>query len=172
MKKLFFIVALTAASFSGFAQDKSAETKKLNFSVGVEAQLPIGDFADVNGFGIGGTVQADYRVADQIDLTLNAGYITFSGKTLTVAGFSIKNDALGLIPVLAGAKYHFSDNIYASAQLGLSFASGSGRSGSNFTYAPGIGFKFSKIDVLAKYTGISATGGSLNTVGVRAAYTF
>ncbi|HAN66307.1 MAG TPA: hypothetical protein DCQ34_08625 [Chitinophagaceae bacterium] len=171
MKKLFFIVALTTASFAGFAQDKSAETKKLNFSVGVEAQLPIGDFADGYGFGIGGTVQADYRVADQIDLTLNAGYITFSGKTIDLGVISFKNDALGLIPVLAGAKYHFSDNIYASAQLGLSFASGSG-SGSNFTYAPGIGFKFSKIDVLAKYTGISATGGSLNTVGVRAAYTF
>lgn len=171
MKKVFLIAALAAVSFSGFAQDKT-EAKNLTFSVGLEAAIPFGDFADSYSFGIGGSVQGDYKVADQVAITLNAGYITYAGKSFDLGqGISFKPKALGLIPVLAGVKYHFSDNIYASAQAGLSFASGSG-SGSNFTYAPGVGFKFSQFDILAKFTGISATGGSLNSFGLRAAYNF
>lgn len=171
MKKVLLIAALTAVSFAGFAQDEKGATKKFGFSVGVEAALPMGDFGDSYGFGIGGTVQADYNVNDKFALTLNTGYITYSGKTIDLGIISIKNDALGLIPVLAGAKYSFSENVYGSAQLGVSIASGSG-SGSNFTYAPGVGVKFSNFDVLVKYTGISATGGSLNSIGLRAAYNF
>ena len=130
------------------------------------------DFGDSYGFGIGGTVQADYNVKWQ---SLHWPWTLVTSLTLVKpsiwVSFSIKNDALGLIPVLAGAKYSFSENVYGSAQLGVSIASGSG-SGSNFTYAPGVGVKFSNFDVLVKYTGISATGGSLNAIGLRAAYNF
>ena len=62
--------------------------------------------------------------------------------------------------------------MYGSGQLGISFSTESG-GGSLFTYAPGIGFKVSKnFDILAKYTGMSKNGNSLNEVGVRLAYGF
>lgn len=179
MKKVFFIVALTAASFAGFAQDDKAASKPLSFSIGLEASLPFGDFADRYSFGIGGSAQADYKVADDLAITLNAGYISYSGKdqSITIPGLPTinnKNEALGLVPVLAGAKYWFSPNIYGSGQLGLSFATGKGNSGSNFTYAPGVGFQFSQFDILVKYVGISGSNGgsALNAVGLRAAYNF
>lgn len=164
MKKLFFIAALTAASFGVQAQD----TSPLKFSLGVEAALPIGDFADVSSFGIGGTVQADYMAAESLALTLNAGYISFSGKTI----LGQKLDASGFIPVLAGIKYYFTPQLYGSGQLGVTFGDEKG-AGSIFTYAPGLGYKFSEnFDGLIKYTGYSQSGGSISTVGVRLAYTF
>jgi hypothetical protein len=185
MKKLLFIAALTAASFTGFAQDEKEADKKLSFSIGLEAALPFGDFGDFSSFGIGGSAQGDYKVSPELAITLNAGYISYSAKTVsTIIGFDpvtfapiygdVKGDALGMVPVLAGIKYWFSSMIYGSGQLGLSFATGNGASGSNFTYAPGIGFQFSKFDVLLKYTGISSSGGgsSLSAVGLRAAYNF
>ncbi len=164
MKKLFFIVAVSAASFAVQAQD----TKPLKFSIGVEAALPVGDFADVSSFGIGGSVQADYSVAEKLALTLNAGYISFSGKTIN----GIKLDAGGFIPVLAGFKYDLTDQLYGSAQLGATFGDQK-NSETLFTYAPGLGYRFSEnFDALLKYTGFSAKGIDLSAVGLRVAYTF
>ncbi|HPH83865.1 MAG TPA: hypothetical protein PLC48_00345 [Ferruginibacter sp.] len=184
MKKVFFIVALTAASFAGFAQSEKEASKPLSFSVGVEAALPIGDFGDAYKFGIGGSVQADYKVAPELAITLNAGYISFSGKSVTTTyvipttppqtiSQTFKNATIGYVPVLAGVKYWFSD-LYASGQLGLTFATGNGASGSTFTYAPGIGYKFAPIDVLVKYVGYAAqNGGSASSnIGIRVAYNF
>ena len=100
---------------------------------------------------------------------------TFPGQgTITVKGADF-----GLIPVLAGIKYSFTPQVYASAQLGVSFSTEKD-GGSNFTYAPGIGYKFSEnFDILAKYTGYSVKSSgsgskstSLNTGGIRLAYTF
>lgn len=166
MKKLFFIAAFTAVSFAVQAQDKT--TKPLKFSIGLEAALPLGDFGDVSSFGIGGSAQADYSIAEKLAITLNAGYISFSGKTFS----GIKLPAVGFIPVLAGIKYDLTPQLYGSAQLGVTFSDQSG-GGSIFTYAPGLGYKFTEnFDALLKYTGYSDKGGTLNTVGLRIAYTF
>ncbi len=170
MKKLFFITALTAVSFAGNAQNET--NKPLKFSIGLEAALPLGDFGDVSSFGIGGSAQADYSVAEKLALTLNAGYISFSGKSYTIAGTTYKASATGFIPVLAGFKYDLTPQLYGSAQLGVTFSDQSG-GGSIFTYAPGLGYKFTEnFDALLKYTGYSDKGGTLNTVGLRIAYTF
>ena len=185
MKKLILSAAVIVAALGANAQ-KSEDSKPLKFSVGVEAALPLGDFGKAYSFGIGGSAQADYTVATDFALTLNAGYISFSGKTstfpaITVAGITIpatsfKYPTQSYIPVLAGAKYNFTENLYGSAQLGVTFTTTSGVSGSSstFTYAPGIGYKFTEnLDALVKYTGYSAKGGgSSSTVGLRVAYTF
>lgn len=173
MKKVLLIAALTTVSFAGFSQDKK-ESKPLSFSVGVDAGLPIGDFGDGYSFGIGGSAQADYKVADKLALTLNTGYMSYSGKSISVLGVSIKNPSLGVIPIMAGTRYWFSENLYGSAQLGVSIWSFSGGGGSetSFTWAPGIGYRFSNIDLLLKYNSINATGGALGSIGLRAAYNF
>lgn len=170
MKKLFFIVALSVASVAAV---KAQDTKPLKFSLGLEAALPVGDFADGYSFGIGGSVQADYSVAEKLALTLNAGYISFSGKTVEVfPGTSLKLPTVGFIPVLAGFKYALTEQLYGSAQLGATFADEKD-SGTAFTYAPGLGYKFSEnFDALLKYTGYSSDGSSTGTVGLRIAYTF
>ncbi len=176
MKKIFVLAALTVASFTTFAQDK--ETKKLTFSIGVDAQLPMGD-ADVYGLGIGGSAMGAYSVSDDLAITLSAGYIGFKTKDPVIVGINPVTFApvygdfkISFIPVLAGIKYGFGEMFYGSAQLGVSI-SGGDADGSNFTYAPGVGVKFSNFDVLLKYTGMSTKGGgNFNTIGLRAAYNF
>ena len=161
MKNLFFISILTVASFAVQAQ----KTSPLKFSLGLEAALPLGDFADESAFGIGGTMQADYYIAKKFALTLNMGYISFSGKTVD----GDKYDAFGIIPLLGGFKYDLTPQLYGAAQLGVSFLN----SGSAFTYAPSLGYKFSEnFDVLLKYTGYLVYFNTANTVGLRIAYTF
>ncbi len=59
MKKVLFSLAILAASFGANAQSESSSNSGLKFSIGVDLGLPIGDFADINSFGIGGSVQGD-----------------------------------------------------------------------------------------------------------------
>jgi len=172
MKKVFFILALTAASFAGFAQDGSG--KALRFSLGLEAAVPTGDWKDGSSFGIGGSVQGDYFVAPDMSLTLNAGYISLMAKEVN----GVKGDALGVIPVMAGFRYFFSPNFYGAAQLGAAFYSESGI-GTSFAYSPSIGYKFTdNFDAQLKYTGFSGKveGTDLkysnSLIGLRVAYTF
>jgi len=162
MKKVFLIFALTSLSFSGFSQKNDKSTK---FSVGGELGLPVGDASLFTSLAIGFSGQLDYNVAEKIDLTLNAGFIKLTGKD-GLEGVSV-------IPILGGAKYHFSDKVYGSAQLGISITNSYGVSSNQFTFAPGVGYKISdNLDLLLKYTTISSDGGSVNWIGVRAGYSF
>lgn len=163
MKKVFLIAAISAISFAGFSQKSDNSTK---ISIGAELGLPVGDMSAITSLNIGISAQADFNVASQIDLTLNAGYIKYLGKD--------GGDGFGVIPVLGGVKYHFSDKLYGSAQLGISFINwGGGETVSNFTFVPGIGYQVSdNFDLLLKYNSISDNGGSINCLGIRAAYTF
>ncbi len=165
MKKFFFVVALAAATFSVKAQDE--EGKTLRFSLGAEVALPIGKLADVSGVGIGGSVQGEYMVDTDLGITLSAGYLHFSGKDYDVPG-----EGSGLIPVLAGIRYHFTPNVYASGQLGMTFGTEKG-AGSIFTYAPGLGYQFSQnFDAQLRYIGWSKDSNSTSAIGLRLAYTF
>ncbi|MFT3679770.1 MAG: outer membrane beta-barrel protein [Ferruginibacter sp.] len=173
MKKVILSVAVFAiASLSATAQKEAASDKQLKFSVGVEAGLPIGDAKEGYSFGIGGSAQAEYAAAENVALTLNAGYITLLGKTIEEE----KVPSLKLIPVLAGAKFFFNEKVYGHAQLGMTFASvkvaGISASTSAFTYAPGIGVQAAEnFDVELKYQAYSK-GGTTSFIGLRAAYTF
>ena len=169
MKKLFFILALTAGSFAANAQNESADVKPFHISLGVDAGLPVGDWSDFYSFAIGGSLKGAYSVADELAITLSAGYLNLSGKTFS----GVKVPSTGLIPVLAGIKYNFTPKVFATAELGSSFGTEKG-SGSIFTYAPGIGFNLSDhIDANVRYIGFSEKGGvSSSLIGLRLAYTF
>lgn len=190
MKKLILSLAVITAAISANAQAKTSSSKmdqKLRFSLGAELAAPLGDFKKISSVGFGGTLQMDYLVDPALALTLNSGYINFNGKNVSTsftAGnppvtttITTKYPGFGFIPVLGGIKYNFTPQFYGSAQLGVSFSTAK-NGGSNFTYAPGVGYKFTdNFDALLKYTGYSVKSGlggsnSLNTLGLRIAYTF
>jgi len=127
--------------------------------------LPTGDYADVANFAYGVDIMGEYAVAPSFDLTFSTGCVNWAKKS----GYT---GDVKLIPVLAGAKYYFSDKLYGSAQAGLSFATESG-AGSVFTFAPGIGYKIAdKFDLLLKYQSGSKNGSTVSFLGVRAGYSF
>jgi hypothetical protein len=173
MKKTILSIAIIGIYVAASAQKKEDDLQMLKLSVGAEAALPLGDFGKAYTFGIGGTAQADYKVTDDLALNLNAGYISFLPKSIAILGVSTKGKAVGYIPILAGIRYYFTEEVFALAQLGITIATASGSSSSLFTYAPGIGYKFSEhVDAALKYTGYSKDGNNSSTIGVRIAYTF
>ena len=173
MKKTILFFAIIGISAAAFSQKKEDDLQMLKFSVGVEAALPLGDFGKGFTFGIGATAQADYKVTDDLALNINAGYISFLPKSTTVLGTTFKGKAVGYIPILGGIRYYFNEQVFALAQLGVTIATASNASTSLFTYAPGIGYKFSEnVDAALKYTGYSKNGINSNTIGLRIAYTF
>lgn len=175
MKKLVTVIAIAAIATSVNAQE-STRDKNILFSIGVEGSLPVGDFGDTHSFGIGGTLQGEYKPDVDLGLTLNAGYITYSGKkvNLPIIG-NYKYSSFGLVPVLAGVKYYFGGGAYAHGQLGIGIGTDKGQ-GSNFMYSPGIGYMFAPgFDAEVKYVGLGNKGentGSANSVGLRLAYNF
>jgi hypothetical protein len=158
MKKLFLFAFITISSLSGYAQ--SGNAKSLSFSAGIE----LGSFNPIfkGIYGVGGTVQADYGIANNLALTLNTGYISFTG---TGSG--------GFIPVLVGGKYTTHKKIYASLQTGLVFNTpASSAKKSEFAIVPGLGYNITNnLDVLVKYLGIVDNGIS-NNICLRLGYTF
>jgi hypothetical protein len=167
MKKLLFALAILAFAATANAQDAKRD-KPFLFSLGLEGALPLGDFGKAYDWGFGGSLQGEYKVAPELGLTLNAGYLTFSKESDATPSF-------GLVPVLAGAKYYIGGGAYVHGQLGAGFGTDEGQ-GTNFMYTPGIGYLFAPgFDAQLKYVGISNSGedtGSANFLGLRLAYNF
>jgi opacity protein-like surface antigen len=171
MKKLFLAaVAILIGASVVMSQGKTS------FSIGLEASVPSGLFHTSGyNFGIGGSAQLEYKVASDMGLTLNGGYISYANKS-TASHFNV-------IPVMAGVKYGFSPKVYAHAQLGAAFNKNTYNNLSNtgFAYSAGVGFLLSKnLDLLVKYfgnsigkstvSGVTYPGGTFGSFGARLAY--
>lgn len=156
MKKMIFGALMMMVAYGASAQ------KTLQFSVGPEFGIATGNLNSAYSVTAGGTLQMDFKAASDLAVTANSGVIVFVGKK--VKGTNLKVRSVAAIPLLAGIKYYFTPKVYGSAQLGETFFTSTG-GGSNFTYAPGVGFKIdNKLDLLLKYTGYSDAGGAF---GVR-----
>src|ERR1700712_3689314 len=93
MKSTLKISALVLA-FAGLALGAKAQTAttttsttktstSLNgviLSIGVDAGIPTGKFSDSYNWNIGGSLQADIPVAQNLFVTVNAGYNSIQGK--------------------------------------------------------------------------------------------
>lgn len=171
MKK-FLSVLLVVFLVAGFinAQGKMA----LGFNAGIA--LPMGDFADGYDMGFGGNALFAYRVSPNADVTLSAGYLTWSGKDV------LDGSTFSSIPVMVGARYLFGQgkfNPYIAAELGMHFTNFNyefmgvdySSSDSYFGWGAGAGFLYQignnmNLDLNARYNSIAAEGGSSDYVSV------
>ncbi|RZL31516.1 MAG: hypothetical protein EOP00_35015 [Pedobacter sp.] len=152
-----------------------------NISIGPEFGLPSGNFTNISGIGLGASVKADFPIAPEVSLTLDAGFMNFFGKKNKL----INIQDLTYMPIKAGIKYHLSEGIYAEAQLGAAFPLNTGQA-RLFAWSPGLGNLFklrseNLLDVSLRYegwTGENPTPSFLNTsntkgfVAIRFAYVF
>lgn len=154
MKKLLLAVAIIVMA----ATSVHAQTK---FSIAGN----IGAVTTTYGkLAAGADLQVDLPAATGLKITISGGYENFSYET---NGYKFHS---GFIPLLAGAKFNLSTNLYGHAQLGYSLSTVSGGSGA-FTYAPSLGYMFSKnFDISVKYIGLSNNGATSSAVVARFAY--
>ena len=179
MKKIVFIIAIATFSISINAQDSSLiandtytgknkkETYSSNatldkafiWSIGVEPSIPVGHFHDYAGFGFGASLQGEIKPGKNVGITINAGYIAYSGKTVD----SFKYSTFKYWPVMGGLKIYMG-KAYLHGQAGAGF--GTEGLGTSFWYGAGIGTNFSKrIDAELRYAGwkqqqVSSTNGN------------
>ncbi|MET3501283.1 hypothetical protein ABIC45_002895 [Mucilaginibacter rubeus] len=190
MKSLSKISALTvlAIAFTSLAQAQTTPTasdRPIVLSVGAEGGFSAGSFKHANKWNIGGSLQADFPVADKLYLTANAGYLNFFGKNNY---YPNSNDApdINLLPVKAGLKYFPVQRFYVKADAGSAFVlnkreAGYGKTAA-FIYSPQIGVQLplggkNFIDAAAYYeastkftTGVDNS--KVNFFGARLAYAF
>jgi hypothetical protein len=172
MKKMKFVLAAFSTMIAVNSFSQAGGVPRPSLSIGVEGALPMGDFNKGYNMGIGGSAKFAFPVAPDLDLTLNAGYISHSGKTI-VANF--KNPTVNLIPIKAGVRYHTAAGIFIEPQLGYTNFKykGSDNSSSAFTYAANVGYALSKgVDFGVRYEAFSKNEVTTSFIGARLGYSF
>jgi hypothetical protein len=180
MKKIItsVIVAISLISVSSVSKAQDGR-----FSIGAEIGIPMGDFGDAAGLGIGGSIRYEAPMGDNIGLTGTAGYISFGGKTIS----GVKLESSYLIPLQAGLKYYFDEQqsgFYAQAELGfhmykstevtLDIINGTfttkDKTKAAFSYAPEVGYHMESLDLGLRYQMVSTEGNTTSYLGIRIAY--
>lgn len=177
MKKLIIatLLALSAISY-GYAQQGN-----IDINAGIDFGLPIGDFSDVYGFGYGATVKGLYGISDAGQVGLTLGYQRFGLKD---DYDDMMSGSMGISPIFALYRHNLG-GLYIEPQAGLSVNKvnlkitesdwgdfGGSASNTSFGYAVGLGYMFDKIDVSARYQGLTQSGENLSFIGLRIGYNF
>lgn len=184
---LAFAIAILITSVTQ-AQSSSEIVRKIEPGVNVEAAFPTGNFGKSYSFGIGGSVMGRYALSDKANLTASLGYISFSGKNITISEVetddggnpihddfgnpiytttTMKASSFHGVPLRLGANYSIGGPVFIQGEVGASFMKG----GTAFLYAPGVGVRFGNLEAEAKYEGWSKNG-TLSFFGVRVGYFF
>jgi hypothetical protein len=179
------VLAFAGLTYTAKAQTAPASTTTSNgvrLSIGVETGIPTGKLNDSHNWNLGGSVQADIPVAEQLFVTVNAGYNNIFGKTVgTVSATDIQ-----LLPVKAGLKFFPVSNFYIQGEAGAGFALNKKDFGFDksaaFIWAPQVGVQFpvgnkSYLDAGIRYEASTkfnslVNDSKLNFLGLRLAYAF
>src|SRR5436189_4455292 len=108
MKKISFLISVTVFLMSANAQDSSvissdtyavktknhsyngnvALDKSFIWSIGIEPSIPVGHFHKYSAFGFGASLQGEIKAGKSVGITINAGYLAYSGKTVDSFSYS------------------------------------------------------------------------------------
>src|SRR5690242_9938992 len=109
MKKVILSLAIIAAALTTQAQDD----KSFQLGAGINIGLPIGDAGDISNFVIGGELQGELGLSDNVKGLATVGYSHFLGKDF--GGYKL---SYGIIPILVGARIYPSEKFFLSGQIG------------------------------------------------------
>ena len=186
------VLAFAGLTLGAKAQTSTTSTTKTStssngviLSIGVDAGIPTGKLSDSYNWNIGGSVQADLPVAQNLFVTVNAGYNSIQGKK-NIAGSGLDATNIQLLPVKAGLKYFVVPHFYVQGEAGAAFALNKSDVGFDksaaFVYAPQIGYQFpiggkNFIDAGVRYEASTKFNSNVddskvNFFGLRVAYAF
>jgi len=169
MKKVLLGVMIFA--MSSFAQ--------LSYDFGLELGMPMGDFKDVAGIGIGGTFKAYYPINEQLDLTGKTGYIHWTGDSEEILGIEFSY-SYSHIPIMAGISYKMTPEFYGMVEVGMTMLGftaevagiSASDSSTDLAFTIGAGYIMETINIAAFYNSIMGDGASFDQVGLRVGYKF
>lgn len=122
MKKLITITAALAL-FLGFSHNANAQLK---LGASGSIAIPMGDFADFAGTGVGGQISADYFLTDNISGGIEVGYLTFSGEEFDFGGVTLELPSANLTVIQLTGQYHLMPgemlDFYGGLGLGITIA--------------------------------------------------
>jgi len=186
------VLAFAGLTLGAKAQTSTTSTTKTStssngviLSIGVDAGIPTGKLSDSYNWNIGGSVQADLPIAQNLFVTVNAGYNSIQGKK-NIAGSGLDATNIQLLPVKAGLKYFVVPHFYVQGEAGAAFALNKSDVGFDksaaFVYAPQIGYQFpiggkNFIDAGVRYEASTKFNSNIddskvNFFGLRVAYAF
>jgi roadblock/LC7 domain-containing protein len=182
MKTTTVLLAFLLLCFAGAVNAQDAFTPSWSAGFDVRGALPMGDFKDAVNFGVGGTGYVAYTVAPQVAITGRTGYVYFGGKEYTfdtgISTITAKTN-YGLIPIVAGVKYFFSEGdsrVYIAGETGLfilsassDIAGSSSTSTSKFGVSPSLGAQFRAgdnmmVDAHANFSNVFTDNTSTNWI--------
>jgi Outer membrane protein beta-barrel domain len=187
IKKSLGVLALLFASFSTMAQTTTSDktSSGVIYSVGVESGLTLNDQKDYRKWNLGGSLQVDVPIVNQLYFTANVGYLDYFGRN-NVRGTNYSASDMNTLPVMAGFKYFLIPMLYVQGDAGASFllnkdAADYSKSAA-FLYVPQVGVKIplggrNYLDAGVRYEGTTKFDSDdktskLSTIGLRVAYAF
>lgn len=115
---------LTLALFAAMALvvvPAESQAKDMRLAVDGGGVMPIGDWSDMSGIGIGALLRYEYLMSPNLTITGRVGYIYGLGKSY--GGMDVSTNE---IPIMGGVRYYFQgykskkrEGLYASGELGL-----------------------------------------------------
>lgn len=158
MKKLVMTVVMLLA-MAAFTQEITS-----HLDIGLEGGMPVGDTKDLSTFGIGASLKGSFPFGRTIDFTGRAGYIWWAEGEYkedhgTLGEFTVTSEYYH-IPILAGIRLKAPGGLYGMGELGVTVVGGTMKEAvdgvtvldsdideSEFTYALGVGFLASNLDL-------------------------
>ncbi len=115
MKKFTIASMMVLALCGGSALAQERERAGFGVSLAATGQLPVGDYSDVAGFGIGGLAGIELGMNPGLALTARAGYIQHLEKD----GDDEGNFKMRHIPIFGGIKFTVPETpVYLAAEVG------------------------------------------------------
>ena len=151
----------TTENSSVFQKVKSG---KNTFGVGVDYNMPTGNFGDYYKSAIGYNVNLMYPKSKQTAITVTANYASFAGKDFGFFSYS-KAD---FIAAKFGFRYTTDVKVFIEPQFGYALLDDE----SGLNYALNVGYSLTKnVDVSAKYEKIAVSGG-FSFIGLKVGFNF
>lgn len=115
MKKVFSVLAVLLVTTCMTVSTAQAGDK-IGLKLGVDGAfvLPLSDWGDISGIGLGGMARLSYCIDDAMSVNLRAGYIFHMKKDVGGADASTSE-----LPILFGFRYVAPMGLFGEAALGL-----------------------------------------------------
>lgn len=157
MKRTSLALGMMVAVWSS-----SAFAQNLRLGIDAVGMVPVGNFSNAYGIGLGGLLRLEVSPVPGFAITGRSGYIQHLTKTIaSITGTGSGVDTkLGEVPILAGAKFYTGSGLYGALEAGGTYlnpsisGSGTGLSYSTSSFYPsasaGIGVVAGPVDIGAR----------------------